>query len=307
MGVRIHTDAEIMRARHILESLPKTLSRIDRREIIEAVLGLKCSRVYASRTELDCLDSLSRDDCFGISVGSKKVTFQYSPDRGNWSDSFGEPLPLDAAAGHFGVYLATKPELADRALEADERDDHLAFAALLQIPECCATFFYRSAAGKEARGKDFLSLALAATDVTRRVPSGANVLGQYFDRSFLSHFPCTLQCRYSHSLAVYRRGSLQAISAALTSELAAGHRWPYLIVKDEGIVSFPHASITDREIMVQRGGRPELIGTLSERLLESGIVTLAKDGSISVQSAQGVSLAQYDPRAAWLVRPSARW
>ena len=127
----------VARARTVYEILQGEAPAIGLREVLEAVLGLKCSRVSVTRGTLERLEALARELGFGLAIGDSKRVSAFHPGKGIWSDQVSKYVPLDDPTdGLFAAYLASTPAAALLARDTEAQTGDDSFGALLRIPQC---------------------------------------------------------------------------------------------------------------------------------------------------------------------------
>lgn len=215
--------------------LARRIPALSLRELLEASLGLKVSRLQVSRRGLDDLDYISRNTGIGACLADYKVITETNSGRGDlWSDRVVSHVGLDNACGDYLVYVAEDQKTAERARFLDARGDDDRFGELLAIPECCRAFY--SCSVRDHLLEDLLWIVAERCQTPWRVPQGANVCAQYFERGFLSHFPCDLGCPKSRSVAKRRFIEIGQIFERFAEWLADGCKWSYLVFR-QGIAA----------------------------------------------------------------------
>ena len=205
------------------------------RELLEAMLGLKCSRVDVSLTGLDHLDNLATKYSFGVSVADFKVIPKAQEGKGDWSDK-AEYVDLDNPAGLYVVYLAENMEKAENARIAESKLGDNAFGKMLSIPSCCRKFYKANREEALKIGDDYLWFTLPKKFVFNTVPAGANIIGQYFDACFISHYPCCISCQLTRKESLKRKQVLSLVSESFVTDLEEGHKKSYLVIKGKLII-----------------------------------------------------------------------
>jgi hypothetical protein len=249
--------------------LHKEAPAIALRELLEAVLGLKCSRVDVSRAGLERLEALACELGFGIAVADCKTLPAVEPGKGDWSDHAIKYVPLDHPEGLYTVYLATTPEDAETARLAEAYMGDAAFGELLLIPECCRRFYLDRRPNALAAGDDYIWETLGGALPGRVEPAGANIVAQYFGRCLLSHFPCSLSCAASRQASAFRRGVLSQVSIEFSDYLAEAHGWSMLILRGRGMIAYPEATVTGGGDVIPGNVAPPSIGEIPSEIAQA--------------------------------------
>lgn len=197
------------------------------REIAEAVLGLKVSRLYLRQDALDALDNSARRFGFGLSVGGFKHVLRQN--REKWSDTITGLVPLSSAEGLFVAYVARNLKQADLARRYDEDEAHEEFGVLLGIPHCCITRF----CDQWRRSSDtFDSMTYLVNrrncNLVNAVDWRNNVLGQFFQRGLVSYMPCKFECQNTRRVVSTVFERLSRVAPKIASHCFEGHKRPYL-------------------------------------------------------------------------------
>jgi hypothetical protein len=271
----------LARARTVYEILHEEAPAIGLRELLEAVLGLKCSRVSVTSAGLERLDALARELGFGIAVADSKRISAFHPGKGNWSDQASRYVPLDdPAEGLFAVYLASTPDDARTARETEKHMGDDAFGELLLIPRCCRRFYLERRPQALAAGDDYLWETLGESSQRGVEPAGANILAQYFGRCLLSHFPCSLSCAASRKASALRREIIAQVSQEFSAYLAEAHSWPILVIRGKGMIAYPGATVANGTLMPRRGAAREAVGEIPAEFMQPELLFVDEEGYV---------------------------
>ena len=213
-------DAPAGRDRAIFDSLRGKLSPLCVREIVEAACGLKPARVYISAEQLDVLSRCAELHGFQLDLGSCK--YHFPSDDGKWFDGSGAISPLEVTGGCFAAYVAADSVSAERLRCADEEGTDAECGRLLGIPSCCIDSYLPDGMAGASNTDDVLRLYCGNKRHVSGSP-GASFLGQYFSRSFLSHYPCSLTCEGTRSLTRDRLLFWSRIDDQFASWTKQGH------------------------------------------------------------------------------------
>lgn len=252
------------RAKAVFARLRQNVSALTLREIIEAVLGLKCSRISLGSDGLRYLRKLSNELNFGIVVSDWKTITKAETWKGNWSDRIPEYVPLDHPDGLFTIYVGANQDdaLAARFAEEDVGDE--AFGQLLQIPQCCRKFYSDIQNRSGSEEVDYLWEVVETVPDREIVPIGANILGQYFDRCLLSHFPCSLMCESSRNESLRRHEILSQVAPELVAYHTEGHRRSALVIKGKGILAYSKPNISQSVLRPSAKTVPQITGAIDD-------------------------------------------
>lgn len=274
-------DDLVARARTAYEILHEEAPAIGLRELLEAILGLKCSRVSVTRSGLERLVVLARELGFGIAVADSKRISAFHPGKGTWSDQASRYVPLDdPAKGLYAVYLASTPGDARTARETEAYMGDDSFGELLLIPACCRRFYLERRPQALAAGDDYLWETIGENPRRGVEPAGANIVAQYFDRCLLSHFPCSLRCIASRKASASRREIIAQVSRQFSDYLAEGHSWPVLVIRGKGMIAYPGAKVVNSSVAPRPGQAPEVIGEIPREFIQPDLLFTDKEGYV---------------------------
>lgn len=226
------------RARDIARELRNGAPAMELRELLEAVLGLRATRLQVSQKGLSFVRSLALKHRFGFVAANYGLLVKPTPGLGGWADGVGEAVDGDDPDSLVNVYLGHDTESALTAKHAEECLGDEAFGEVLGIPLCCRRFYSHVAADAHNCGSQFHWSSVSARPQEVMVPAGANFLGRYFGRSFVSHFPCSLACPATCLQTNSRLKILSAIDQHFAEHIGATHYWSYLVLRAETIVAF---------------------------------------------------------------------
>ncbi|MDO9018010.1 MAG: hypothetical protein Q8S73_40090 [Deltaproteobacteria bacterium] len=180
----------------VLRALRAFLPSIVCREVLASREGLKVARTGLRLQAARRLARLGVEHGFSVVIGSESFFPRRDRGKGGWCNGLHE---MGRGPGYRNVYVAASALLAHQALEAERCGDEMAFGTVLAVPPCCRDFYDRNQDAAARVQNDFVPMT-TAVPVAR--PSALLNLGaQYFDASLVSHFPCSLACEPSISLA----------------------------------------------------------------------------------------------------------
>lgn len=113
-------------------------------------------------------------------------------------------VPPESPEGDFAVFLAKNQEEAKLAKYYYTYGDHIKTGAFFGYPKCCVRFFLNNVGSNH--NNDYI---LNAIKDTKQHDFLNNRALRYFGISLLSHFPCSLDCSASQSIAMERLLYLQ--------------------------------------------------------------------------------------------------
>lgn len=276
-------EGTMARARHVSSLLRGIAPPIALREVLEAILGLKCSRVNVWQAGLERLRVLAHEFDFGFAVSEWKMIPTLDAGKGDWSDGVLQYVSLDDPRGLYSVYLGATKEDAITALRAETEIGDDAFGQLLGIPPCCRRFYSECRVRASSAGNDYLWETLGDVQGVREHPAGANVVGQYFGRCLLSYFPCSLHCCPSRTAAATKREVLFRVAPQLTDYLVEGHFWSALILRGRGVAVYPNATVRLAEVYPKKDAESPVVGDVPEEFTSADRLFIDDAGCVVAQ------------------------
>ena len=210
------------------------LSDTERREILQAAAGDKVSRLIAHSAKLERLRALGKQ--FGFAVVAGRRSYANAPDRGKggFSNSLARAVSSDSERFGF-AYLASNPDSAEDAREAEESSDPERFGALLGIPACCRAAYRRFLPLAEASQGDLLPQVWAESRPEAPFDAWVNIAVRYFGCCLISFFPCSFHCAAARSQAQDNWRRMLACDADWAEGFRRAHAAQVLYSEHQGV------------------------------------------------------------------------
>lgn len=269
----------------LVGQLRSFLPRIVVREVLAAREGLKVARTGLRLRHALKLRQLGEHAGFHVVIGATEAFPRRDRAKGGWCNGghdTGRP-----GTGFFNIYIATDPERARRAHDAEESADDAAFGSALGTPACCSAFYdaVKDLAAKEQN--DFFPFSAANT--AERSPHALLNLGaQYFDASLVSHFPCSLHCAPSIEIARSNARLMYRYDPMWLTETLELLNHGCLYTEYHGVYLLPEARCHDRGVVTFRA--QGLRGTSDARLYRA----LATSRSLHLATSRSIALEAFD-------------
>jgi len=139
-------------------------------------------------------------------------------DKGDFSNK-GERIKLDdERQGYYFVYFSKDKNLAKKANDYEEKEDHINLGLSLGYPKCCCEFFKENAEIQKKKFNDYILPALKNSKGFV-FPFYTNCAIRYFDFSLLSHFPCNFNCKESIEIGKKHLTAIEKDSIHVFAEL----------------------------------------------------------------------------------------
>lgn len=191
--------------RLLFEKARQRLSFTATIELIEAVYGVKVSRLAFSENNIPWIDDLISE--VGGHWEPAYAPFYHKPDKGKgtWS-SLAEQSdrPRHQSGRSWQLYLSNDADQARWARDMEASNDEEALGAVLGIPACCVDFYIKTRSRASQTQNDFTLHSANQTSDTLHLPHWNNTLTQYFGSSLLSFAPCSYHCMAAQQYAKNR-------------------------------------------------------------------------------------------------------
>jgi hypothetical protein len=189
------------------------LSHLQCRELCEAVVGYKLSRLNLYPREIEAVRAWCARRGLAVELSDFGVrTSVRQEGKGGWSNVGARVAPGEALRFCY-VSRSRSDARAARDAEADPSFSPREMAALLNIPPCCCDFFMEhKREAMEVYADDYALITLRSTASPPPYPWPVNYLGQYFGFSLIHHFPCSWHCSRTRARALDGLDILREVS-----------------------------------------------------------------------------------------------
>lgn len=200
--------------RSLANQCGRLFGRISTREVLCAAAGLKPVRVSVPESEVQGAVYVLESHGLQVEVGVVSHWLARDVGKGGWSSTSDEP---GRGESWKHLYVAQDAVGASRLREAEESGNDEEFGRCLLIPACCRHMFLTRCREAQAAQYDFFRFSYP--QATNLSPWISNVASQYFDASFLSHYPCSPSCTDSLKLAGIVRRILHSVTPEVAREV----------------------------------------------------------------------------------------
>lgn len=226
----------------LFKSMTKSL------DVLYVMEGAKdVSRIMASDEEIGSYKDFFIKNSLSFAVSDFKVSKEV--DQNRFSNK-GVRLPI-SSQGHHLVYISRSEDKAEQAKEAEKENDHKRLGRLLGYPECCIEFFDKEFPAESRKKNDYV-LASLKNSKGFVFPFYNNIAARQFDLSLISHFPCSLDCKSSISIAKRNLSIIKKHSAELSRVVEGMLKSAVLYTEDEGIFLLREFRLEDDKIFYNK-------------------------------------------------------
>jgi hypothetical protein len=197
---------------------------------------MKISRIFLDDRQLHVVSPVLDDLGLTFFLSPDKYLFDQDAGKGGFSNSVSALLPDTSPLGSFMVHLGRDVEAVLAAREADFSSDDRALGNVLGIPVCCVDAFVRNAEAAAAAQNDFTLFACRST-CGQPDPWAVNC-AHYFGYGLVSHFPCSMTCRKTSSMAKAAARLLYDNVPELAAEFMMYNACSYLYTEYDGVYAF---------------------------------------------------------------------
>lgn len=209
---------------NLFKSMTKSL------DVLYVMEGAKdVSRIMASDEEIGSYKDFFIKNSLSFSISDFKVSKEV--DQNRFSNK-GIRLP-GSSQGHHLVYISKSEDKAEQAKEAEKENDHKRLGRLLGYPGCCIEFFDKAFPKQSKKSNDYV-LASLNNSKGFVFPFYNNIAARQFDLSLISHFPCSLDCKSSISIAKRNLSIIKKHSAEISKIFEGMLKSAVLYTEDRG-------------------------------------------------------------------------
>jgi len=177
-------------------------------EIIYLLYGTKeVTRQIFSNEEMENVAKFCRENSLFFETNPKKISFIDSEESDGYSElgKFVEPDNADYTSANNIIYISKSKVKIVEACLADLTNNHRKLGLLLSYPSCCVRAFSENI----EKGKIIEYNVHGFADISKRQQ----------DCSFISHFPCSSNCKASEMLALVNYKIISLIDKELADEV----------------------------------------------------------------------------------------
>ena len=211
-----------------------------------------------------------------------KYLFDRDTGKGGFSNGVSALLPDTSSCGSFLVQMGHDTEMVLTARDADLSGDDGALGKALGIPDCCVDAFARSAKEAAAAQNDFTLFACRST-CGEPDPWAVNC-AQYFGYGLVSHFPCSMNCEETSTMAKAAARLLDDHVPKLAAEFVRYQAYCYLYTEYDGVYAFLEKPERQQDGWCYNGRRLEMSnrGLLSEALNRGDRLTVRSPSDFTI-------------------------
>lgn len=216
-------------------------TNVQLREIMEAYMGYKVSRIHVDDRQKKCLEDFCKETRLLYLIGNYKVKDQVVVEKkGKWSN-IGVKVDIQEKNAWWYLYIGRKLEELEVAREFDfiEKNDPHIIGKLLKIPSCCTEFFLQNKQqALDLYFDDYSILTLRNTPESCHLHYLTNYISQYFDYSLISHYLCSFNCVESKKKAEESLNIVSEIWPELANKIVQNLKKVMIFDNGNGVYSF---------------------------------------------------------------------
>ena len=209
------------------------------REVIQAAIGLKPSRLILTETNTNAIIEILRNYKIPYFVLDTPIYCLVHGKETTWSNRILlnkeiNKFPKKNVQKNWCIYLDMKKQFKELK-ECDFGKDDNQMAFYLGIPECCSKFYSKYAREALLYDLDFLPFCFDNTNFNQI--GWCNILSQYLGHCLFSHFPCSFECEKTRELSKNTYDLLKQIEIKQHKDFKACHFNSYLYSVNTKIVT----------------------------------------------------------------------
>jgi hypothetical protein len=208
------------------------------REVLLAAAGVKISRTCLSDANLEVLRGICGQHGLRLLASEERYIHRQDTGKGGASNRIEQRAAPGDETGLRNVYIASGANVVEVGKLLEEAGDDEVFGTLLGIPTCCREAYARFKPQAMAKQNDFLPLVLDNTVGAVPYDPWLNYLSQYFGRTLISFFPCSLRCPAAAMVARITFGMLAECDRAWAQSFLDLQRTNIVYTEYEGLHMF---------------------------------------------------------------------
>ncbi len=229
----------ISQLQKIFHSITKSL------EILYILEGIKpCARILVFEDELEKVLNYLNKNRLSFSISDFKA-LKHTLQSDFYSDKSVRIPKNDLRKGYFFVYISKNKDLAEKAKDAEEKNQHFELGLIFGYPKCCCDFFEKNF------DEDNTDLTLKTLKYSTGVefPFHTNIAARHFDVSLLSHFPHSFSCEPSINIAKNNLKLIEKHSKKLAVMISGILQGVVIYTMEEGIFLLRNYEKNNNEII----------------------------------------------------------
>jgi hypothetical protein len=180
----------------------------------------------------------------GIAFERNESRINYRKDRGKggWSNLYDPQAKESAGAKEYLMYIGLSKQVVNRAAKLEKKNDE-SFGEILSYPDCCRAAFSRNLPYAVRKQGDLVPIVADQTPTPAPWSYLLNIGGRYFERSLISFYPCTLDCREARKIANETLKLVKKYIPEYETELVESLKSPVLYTEYFGVYMFLSAKV----------------------------------------------------------------
>ena len=216
------------------------------REIIQSAYAKKISRIFLEDEQLHYLAPVLDELGLDYFLSPKKYIFNQDVGKGGFSNSCRKLVPINSQNGVFMLHIGKSKEKLLYARELDLNGEDYAFGQALGIPDCCIKTFVQNTTEALADQNDY-TLFMVGKQKLEPDPWSVHC-AQYFGYGLVSHFPCSVNCKRTSTMAKDAAKLLNKVEPDLALNFIKYQGYSYLYTEYDGIYAFKETSLIKHNI-----------------------------------------------------------
>ena len=197
----------------------------------------KLVRLDANEVELKNIKEFCNKENLNLSVSDFKVIKTVDEGKGSYANTV-KKVPVNySGPGLYHIYISKDKDKTKFLKLLENKNDDKAIGELLGYPKCCIDFYMENKEKQQKIQNDYILPALNNSEGFK-FPFYINYAIRYFDITLLSHFPHSLNCKESITIAKNNLQCIKKYSEDLGNKFETMLKGPVLYTEDRGIFMF---------------------------------------------------------------------
>lgn len=193
----------------------------------------KVARILVKEGDKNIIDFFEKSNLKFV-YSNFKIVKKVDKNR-SYADLGCKVCPENKKEGDYLLYISNDKDLAIKARDFEDSNNHKILGRILDYPECCVDFFMKYL--EEVKDLDYTPLSfLSSTGINFSYLINNCLRG--YDYSIISHFPCSFQCEKSIILSKKYLDLINADDEVLGYHLVTSLKKPVIYSPGLGVYYF---------------------------------------------------------------------
>jgi hypothetical protein len=220
-----------------------TVNRLELIELLCVLTGRKkVMRTTVRPAAFKAIEDFLNSHGIAFERNESRINYRKDRGKGGWSNLYDPQAKESAGAKEYLLYIGLSKQVVNRAAKLEKRDDE-SFGEILSYPDCCRAAFSRNLPYAVRKQGDLVPIVADQTPTPAPWSYLLNIAGRYFERSLLSFYPCSFDCREARKIANETLKLVKKYIPEYEIELVDSLKSPVLYTEYFGVYMFLSAKV----------------------------------------------------------------